>query len=299
MNIIPTSQAEKRISSENASATQRMADKNILLEMMNELIDTTVENRITIDAMEDHRSSRRGRRLSNSTVKAASLQSFFDREKHEIRSHQNSIGSDEQCDDMSDKVCDDSEDDDDDDLDEFYDDDQDAEPSMMNKFQYHSPPCSNRIADRDISSSNNSDLNTHDDWHSYQSPQKRYSASSLSKPKYDRRRMDAKQLDTLSTSLHTSDGTEVTATETDYSMGGSSHHSHSIAMMRSPHCHFLRPATVYGYTRNTEVVTTTTLDIQVLDILSLQIHRLLGEGYFGKVHLVSDQNGKNENFLAT
>lgn len=298
MNIIPTSQAEKRISSENASATQRMADKNILLEMMSELIATTAENRITIDAVEDHRSSRRSHRTSTSTVKEASLQSFFDREKHEIRRHQNSIGSDEQCEDMSDKVCDDSEDDDDDDLDEFYEDDQDAETSMMKKFQYHSPPCSNRFADRHVSSTNNSDLYTHDDWHSYQSPQKRYSSSSISKPKYDRHRMDAKQLDTLSTSLHTSDGTEVTATETDYSLSGSSHHSHSIASMRSPYYHCLRPATVYGYTRSTKVVTTSTLDIQVPNILSLLTHRLLGEGYFGKVYLVSDQNGKNENFLA-
>ena len=290
MNINSTSHAGERLSSENTSATQNMTDKNIYLDMMNELIESTIENRITIDLQKDNRNSRRNK--TSKSAKVTTLQSFFNRAEHASRLHYNSIDSDDLSDKMNEV---------DDDHDEFYEDDQDTVSSMKHNFKNLSPPFTSAGADGYVGNTSDIDMNTCDSTYLYQSPAKRY-LSSLAKPKYNRSQMDSKQVDMLSTSLHTSDGTEVTATETDYSLSGSSHHSHATAMSRSPYyprqyyssvkeVEFPRPVAVYQRSINDEMMESS-------DITALQKHYLLGEGYFGKVYLVSGASAESENFLA-
>jgi protein kinase A len=303
MNAIPTLHVGKRISSENISTTQNMADKNIYLDMMNELIVTKVENHITIDHVKDNRYTVSRRRKASSSAKKTTLQSFFDRETQENRLHQNSIASDDKCDKMSDE-----DDEDDDDYNEFYEDDQDTVSSMLPNFNYQTSPFSGTDVGRHFgkaTSDNNSEKN--DSSNLYRSPKKCYTVSP-SKPKYNRNWMDAKQVDALSMSLHTSDGTEVTATETDYSWSGSSHHSpvatlspyqnrlHYSSMKDDIQTECQPPVTVYERSIIDKAVTL--LDADVPDISALQTYRLLGEGYFGKVYLVKDPNDASGTFLA-
>ncbi len=288
MNVNPTSQDGCRLSS--STRTNRMGDKDLYLELMSELMDATTENRITKDFVTENRCGN-----VKPSAKTATLQRFFDREKHERKWHPNNVASDADSDE-------DNDDDDDDDHDEFYQDDEDTVSSMMVSFKnLHSSFSSMDVlmASRvDIQATNDidSDMDTFDSMHLYESPAKRYSSTPPSKPKYNRDRMDAKQLDLLSTSLHTSDGTEVTATETDYSLNGSSHHS-PTTMKRSPNpngrqyssvklTEFPPTVTVYEGQRDSDK-DKSHVEIDTKNIASLHTHCLLGEGNFGKVYMVS------------
>jgi protein kinase A len=259
-----------------------MADKNIYLEMMNDLIGTTTTDYpASINRVKD--------RCMHSSAKTTTLQSFFERDEQTRRFQQNdSVASEEQYYDATS--------DEDDEHNEFYEDDQDTVPSMLQTYHRHSSPFSSKGPDRhDAKYTSNSDILNDESMSLKPSPTKRYSSSS-SKPKYNRSQMDGKQLDTLSMSLHTNDGTEVTATETEYSLNGSSHHSHNTTFSRSsnytiPHSPSVRsnrmgdypsPITVY---RRSSIDETKMTDMEAGDIL--QTHHLLGEGYFGKVYLVN------------
>ena len=298
MNVNPTSQDGSRLSSSTAT-TNRMGDKDLYLELMSEIMEATAEDRISKDFVTENQCSN-----VKPTGKMATLQRFFDREKHERRRHLNGVASD-----LRYSEADSDEDEEDDDHDEFYQDDEDTVSSMMVNFKsLHSSFSSMDVlmkSREDIHATNDSDsdMDTFDSMHLYESPAKRYSSTPPSKPKYNRDRMDAKQLDLLSTSLHTSDGTEVTTTETEYSLNGSSHHS-PTTMKRSPYPHgrqyssvklieFPPTVTVYEGRRRSDK-DKLYVEIDTKNIASWHKHCLLGEGYFGKVYMVSAPSDATE-----
>jgi serine/threonine protein kinase len=280
MNVQPsttTTPSQERSSSNNTVAAPN-SDKNIYHEMMNELIalsDTSGYHRWKLATREESQTTK-----SKPRATPINLQYFFERESQSIP-HHTSVAS--------------SDDDIDSDNDEFYNDDCNTEPETTNEEDDQDTVSSIvKKENRDHAKSLHTPINT-----------KSYSKNRLTM-------IDTKQKDLLSVSVHTSDGTEVTATETECSLNASSCHSNAgsnyYQSLYSPRqsqqryrlslntLSFKKSPMVFNYSNKSKNLNGTVPEVESLRIISL-----LGEGFFGKVYQVGTEstNAKGEPYSTT